>query len=148
MKLELDAFKSKVIAYCMDKINAEIALYENEMQASQESANAEEKSSAGDKYETGRAMSQHARDRYAQRLSEKLIERKIISNDLKFYHALNDKDEAVYFLLGPSIGQTLIDGFNVIILSQHSPLGKQLKGKKKGDAIHWNSIHWMIKNIL
>ena len=42
------------------------------MANAQESANAEEKSSAGDKYETGRAMMQIERDKAAQQLNESM----------------------------------------------------------------------------
>ena len=42
------------------------------MDGAQQSANQEEKSSAGDKYETGRAMAQIARDQAAQQLDEAL----------------------------------------------------------------------------
>lgn len=40
------------------------------MAAAQESSNTETKSSAGDKYETGRAMAQQERDRHAMQLHE------------------------------------------------------------------------------
>ncbi len=40
------------------------------MAAAQESSNTETKSSAGDKYETGRAMAQQERDRHAVQLHE------------------------------------------------------------------------------
>ncbi|RZK21399.1 MAG: 3-oxoacyl-ACP synthase [Hymenobacter sp.] len=41
-----------------------------EMIAAQESSNTDTKSSAGDKYETGRAMAQQERDRHARQLHE------------------------------------------------------------------------------
>ncbi|MFM7852135.1 MAG: 3-oxoacyl-ACP synthase, partial [Flammeovirgaceae bacterium] len=42
------------------------------MSSAQDAANAEEKSSAGDKYETGRAMAQIERDKAAMQLAEVL----------------------------------------------------------------------------
>ena len=50
------------------------------MQDSQESANNQEKSSAGDKYETSRAMGQIDRDMYAYQLLEAEKDLNIITN--------------------------------------------------------------------
>ena len=50
------------------------------MQDSQESANNQEKSSAGDKYETSRAMGQIDRDMYAYQLLETEKDMNIITN--------------------------------------------------------------------
>ena len=47
-------------------LTEKIRVAETAMQAAQASANEETKSSAGDKYETGRAMAQNDRDMYAR----------------------------------------------------------------------------------
>ena len=58
------------------------------MKAAQESANSNEKSSMGDKYETGRAMGQLERDMHAKRLSELQTEyAKLIQINLDYVHA-------------------------------------------------------------
>ena len=53
-KLSFKAFKLKNFA--LDLIGQRMTTAKEAMQQAQESANSEEKSSAGDKYETGRAM--------------------------------------------------------------------------------------------
>src|ERR1043166_4419031 len=59
-------------ARCLEIVQQRINAAKQAMDAAQESANQEEKSSAGDKYETGRAMAQIARDQAAQQLDEAL----------------------------------------------------------------------------
>jgi hypothetical protein len=61
MKLTI-TFKIRLFEHCKNEIERRVANFEYAMMDAQASANSEDKSSAGDKYETGRAMSQIARD--------------------------------------------------------------------------------------
>lgn len=55
------------------------------MEGAQEAANSESKSSAGDKYETGRAMAQLERDRHAQLLAEaQKVERELTQLNIEY----------------------------------------------------------------
>jgi transcription elongation GreA/GreB family factor len=60
------AFHAACLAYVQQRLDEARA----GMAAAQESSNTETKSSAGDKYETGRAMAQQERDRHAMQLHE------------------------------------------------------------------------------
>ena len=62
--------KSTFYAACQAFLTQRIAAARVEMQAAQESSNSETKSSAGDKYETGREMANQERDRHAAQLHE------------------------------------------------------------------------------
>lgn len=62
--------KPALHAACQAIIAQRIAAATQAMQAAQESANSETKSSAGDKYETGRAMAQEERNRNAAQLHQ------------------------------------------------------------------------------
>jgi len=59
--------KAEILAFIRGRLQEQAELCLREMDLAQESANSEEKSSAGDKYETGRAMSQQQRDFFARR---------------------------------------------------------------------------------
>src|SRR4051812_46127733 len=52
------AFKHSVHSACINSVQQKINLVQQSIQEAQRSANEETKSSAGDKYETGRAMAQ------------------------------------------------------------------------------------------
>ena len=62
--------KPTLHAACQAIITQRMAAATQAMQAAQESANSETKSSAGDKYETGRAMAQEERNRNATQLHQ------------------------------------------------------------------------------
>src|SRR6478609_11532726 len=64
------SLRQKLFNACVEYVNLRIDTSKQAMADAQESANAEEKSSAGDKYETGRAMMQIERDKAAQQLHE------------------------------------------------------------------------------
>ncbi|MGI4869922.1 MAG: hypothetical protein ACRYFX_01955 [Janthinobacterium lividum] len=57
-------------AACLAYVQQRLVAAQAGMAAAQASSNSETKSSAGDKYETGRAMAQQERDRHAQQLHE------------------------------------------------------------------------------
>src|SRR6202000_329842 len=67
-------FKSKLKKWGLDLISQRIATANDAMQQAQQAANSEEKSSAGDKYETGRAMGHLQKDMHARQLAESLKE--------------------------------------------------------------------------
>ena len=62
--------KPACYAACLAYVHARLDAARAGMAAAQESSNSETKSSAGDKYETGREMAQQERDRQASQLLE------------------------------------------------------------------------------
>ncbi len=132
---EASALKQQLIDTAILALNERIRHAENAMKDAQESANQEEKSSAGDKYETGRAMGQLQRDMNAKQL---LLAKK----ELTFLQQLNTSPKenvgsgsliktatACYFI---SIGLGTIDSNQgkVHLISIESPIGKLMNGLK------------------
>jgi predicted O-methyltransferase YrrM len=62
--------KKEIFEHCKNMLLQRIADGEKAVLDAQEAANSEEKSSMGDKYETGRAMSQLAREMSAKQVFE------------------------------------------------------------------------------
>jgi len=146
-------FKQNVLQHCKYILEQRIATAKVAMHAAQEAANSEDKSSAGDKYETSRAMGQLARDMNAKQLAEAQSELNIlfkINFDVKsdrviqgsIIHTANE----IYFIAA-GIGNLEIDKQKVIVLSPKSPLAIALTGKKAGDEILFNTKKIVIKNI-
>lgn len=110
------------------------------MEAAQESANGESKSSAGDKYETGRAMAQNDRNLYASQwaqwndLSQQLTRFKNPPADHHVSPGSLIETTLGWFWLSVSLGRLPMDDLTITILSASSPLGKTLVGKKTGDS--------------
>jgi len=134
--------KEEVVAFIRGRLIEQAETCRTEMELAQQSANSEEKSSAGDKYETGRAMSRHQRDFYAGRLSESLSH--IALFDAAIGRPATGKIQAgslfkageQQFFVGSGLGLlTLPSGLKVVCTTADSPLGKSLLGKKEGEDI-------------
>jgi hypothetical protein len=70
--MENENVKVELIKACYDFINRRIETIQGVISAAQDSANDETKSSAGDKYETGRAMMQLEIENNSKQLTEAL----------------------------------------------------------------------------
>ncbi len=149
-------FKRAVFLQCKDILEQRIANSENAMKFAQESANSEEKSSAGDKYETSRAMGQLARDMNAKQLAEAKTE---LNGLLKLHiELLSDKiilgsmaetNNGIYFIAaGIGVIETKIKNrTKVIVLSAGAPLAKMMLGKKAGERFLFNGKNIEVINI-
>ena len=121
-------------------INERISNAKTAMNLVQESVNSEGKSSAGDKYETGRAMAQIERDIYARQLANTQNELKVLRNiditkpSLSVGLGTLAKTSAGYFFISISIGKIEINNQTIIAVSSNSPIGLVLKGKKVGES--------------
>lgn len=114
-----------------------------------ESRDSDTKSSAGDKFETGREMMQREMDKWSAQIDQTLIflnkldriadlpASAIISEG-----SLVETDQETYFI---SIGYGKLD--SIYAISMESPLGVELKGKRVGDCIEMRGRKITIKQI-
>ncbi|RYX87185.1 3-oxoacyl-ACP synthase [bacterium] len=112
------------------------------------------KSSAGDKYETGRAMMQQEIDLNARQLLEArklqaLLQQ--INSDTK--HEVAQTGSLVTtnqgdFYLAVGSGALFIDGKKYFAISAASPIGLKLKGKKAGESFMLNGKEIKILSVL
>jgi transcription elongation GreA/GreB family factor len=134
--------KQQVIEAVRQIIAERMDTAQRAMQAAQESANAETKSSAGDKYETGRAMSQRDRDMYAQQYETARREMASVERlaDLPNNPAIVVPGALVkttndLFWIAVSIGKITVNEQTVMVISAQAPVGKILMGRKTGDTV-------------
>ena len=140
MKPPSPEVKEKLVAACKAYAEERIATAREAMENAQRSANAEEKSSAGDKYETGRAMMQRERDQAAMLLEESLkllsilerIKPDATSDNVITGSIVMSKD--VNFFIGISAGVLTVNDINFIAVAPASPIAQQLLGKAVGDS--------------
>lgn len=131
--------KKQLHQLCLEFLEKRIEVAKGAMDDAQQSANAEEKSSMGDKYETGRAMSQNVRDINAKQLSEAL-------KDITVIKQLNPEKEnttvalgaavkttAGNFYISVSIGQLKVNNETWFALSAIAPIAQAILDKKAGD---------------
>ncbi len=123
------------------------------MQDSQESANNQEKSSAGDKYETSRAMGQIDRDMHAYQLLETEKDMNIITNleidkinqVIKPGSVFEINSQLIFVAIG--LGTILVNNISVLVISYKSPLYEQLKFKSVGDLVFFKNEKHQIETI-
>lgn len=146
-------FKTRLKKWALDLIGQRIATARTAMEQAQEAANGEEKSSAGDKYETGRAMGHLQKDMHARALAESVKE-------LATLHAVPAETlckegragaflqaKGIAFFISAGLGKQIIDGQTVIFLSPQAPLAKLLQDKKAGDAIIFNKEMVIVQDV-
>jgi transcription elongation GreA/GreB family factor len=145
--------KTELKDHCISVIQDRIAGLITAMADAQHAANEETKSSAGDKYETARAMNQLEKDMLARQLTENKKELAAmmevdISGDHETTRAgsLVSCGEMDFFLLG-GLGKMVMDGVTVFVISPNAPLAQSLLGKKKGDAFMFNKQSMEIRGV-
>ena len=137
-------WKQQLKATCIDILQQRINTSEQAMNDAQDSANNEDKSSAGDKYETSRAMGQLDRDMNAKQMEEaqrQLAAINSIATDA-FYDSITtgsvvvSKDHLFFISLG--LGSTVIDKHLVVLLSPHAPVASAMMSRKSGEKFAFN----------
>ena len=119
----------------------------------QQAANQEEKSSAGDKYETARAMSHLQKDMHSRQLSENRKELAIlhgVSTDAVYSTAVPGafiECNGICFFIASGLGKHITEGRTVFFLSPNAPLAQQLQQKKAGDHFRFNNMDTKIIDL-
>ena len=136
--------KKSLLSQCADLINDKIKVLEKMTDDIQSDANNETKSSAGDKYETGRAMMQQERDKYEGQLDKARLTRAHlhrIKPDVTIgvvsFGAVVKTQLANYFI-AISAGRMQVDGDKFYVISPQAPLAKSIIGKQSGDSFEFN----------
>lgn len=132
--------KKALFSACESHVNGRIKSIEDAMRNAQSAANEETKSSAGDKYETGRAMMHLEKEKLAGQLSEAAKMKKaldLIDGDkLHTVAALGSmvRTAGASYYISVSVGKLEVEGEVFFAISPASPIGRQLLGKKQGES--------------
>jgi hypothetical protein len=137
-------YKTILFQHCLAYVDSRIETAQQAMNYAQAAANEEGKSSAGDKYETGRAMMQIERDKAAQQLDEALKLRKQLEG-IKTTHestlirpgciVLTDH---VNFYIAISAGRIQAGEKEFIAIAPNAPMANTLVNLKQGDRFPFN----------
>ena len=145
--------KHQVLDLLKSQLDTRVQAAQEAMQNAQDSANEETKSSAGDKYETGRAMAQIERDRHAQLYDQLRQERAVLDRidpDFVFQRvglgALVKTSVGVFFV-SISAGMVEVERQKIIAMSPQSPLGASLMGKQVGDSFLFQQKKGVIEEL-
>lgn len=145
--------KIKLHSLCQAYIEQRIDTAQKAIAIAQASANEETKSSAGDKYETGRAMAQLEIEKNATQLAE-AQKLKAALGQIKPEHPTNVVQSGSLvvtsqgnFYIAISAGQFTIDAVNYFSISPASPIGSKLIGLKEGIRFSFNTRIYQIEKV-
>jgi transcription elongation GreA/GreB family factor len=146
-------YKKRLHQYCVEIIQQRINAALQAMQNAQAAANSEEKSSAGDKYETGRAMSHLEKDMHARQLAANQNEQAaLLAVDSNATHksvaagSIVICNEIIFFIAA-GIGKITFENETVYLLSPNAPLAKSMFGKVAGDSFNFNNKLVIIREV-
>lgn len=152
MNQDMRELKQTLLEACKAMVVKKVDALQANLKEFQDAANEETKSSAGDKYETGRAMMHLEKEKVAHALNEVLKQKKVLDQldtHLDQEAALGSvlKTSKGHFYLSVSLGKIKHNDLDVFCLSPVSPLGKMFLGTKKGDHITFNKMSYEIIEI-
>jgi transcription elongation GreA/GreB family factor len=147
------ALKRQLLEACQSQLAERIASLEAALAAIQESKNNETKSSAGDKYETGRAMMQLEADKISARLdlakSTQQQLRQIKVDTVKATIGIGSivkTDQRTYFV-SVSLGKVQLHGDFYYCISTEAPLARLMMGKRAGEVVEINGRKEKIREV-
>ena len=145
--------KKSLYQLCLQFVEQRISHAQVALDSATEAGNSEDKSSAGDKHETGRAMAQIDQENARKQLHEarelknalmKIIQdvssAKVIAGSL----VVTDKNS---FYVAVAAGKMEVEGTTVFVLSPVSPIGQKLLGLSAGEQMEFNGQVYKIKEV-
>ncbi|MFN3405996.1 MAG: 3-oxoacyl-ACP synthase [Cytophagaceae bacterium] len=146
--------KNKYHSLCYSFVEERISSAQKAIASAQAAANDETKSSAGDKYETGRAMMQLEIEKNTVQLGEALKLKQVLDQiDPEKKHEVVSLGSLVTtnegkFYISISAGQLTTSGEKFFAISAVSPIGKMLMGKRRNDSFEFNGRKYVVEEVL
>jgi transcription elongation GreA/GreB family factor len=149
----MNSIKEQLYKMCVDYVQKRINEARQAIADAQESADEETKSSAGDKYETGREMMQQETDRNQAQLNEanKLM---VQLSGLSYSAASSSANPGSLvdtnfgkFFIAISAGSLSLGSQTYYAVSPASPIGVKLNGTKAGDEFSLNGRAYRVEKV-
>lgn len=147
-------FKEQLILHLHSILDEKINGFKANISSIQESRDNDTKSSAGDKFETGRAMADIELANVERQLNQTLNQKQELNrlspnadHNNAHYGSLVHTTAGLYFL-AISMGPVKFDKQKVFCISLSSPIGEAIKGKKAGEDFSFRGRSITIKDIL
>jgi len=147
-------FKEKVHQHCLERVDAGLEDLQKQLRELSESVANETKSTAGDKYETARAMLHIEQDQIRSRIATLQTQKEVLSTISRNMSNSSQVSPGslvlmgdVYYYLSIGLGRLQVEGQPVVALSIQSPLGSKLKGLTQGDCIEMNGKNLLISEL-
>ncbi len=146
--------KQQLYKLCAEQIQQRITDAETAIAEARKASENDTKSSAGDKYETGRAMMQQEIDLNSRQLLEaRKLQSQLQQINPNTIHSIAQAGSLIEtdqenFYLAVSTGALFIGTKRYYAISVASPIGFQLKGKQVGDVFELNGKEFRVLRVL
>ncbi len=150
----MKTIKQQLHALCLIYIEERIKGANQAIQFAQASANEETKSSAGDKYETGRAMAQLEIEKNStQRAEAQKIKQILLQLDpTKTSNTIQSGSLVITnqgkFYISIPAGQIVVEEEIYFAISPSSPIAQKLLGLKVGDRFSFNKKEFGVEEVI
>jgi transcription elongation GreA/GreB family factor len=149
----ISELKKSIISHCVNLIEKQISGLRSEIADLSAGAQNENKSTAGDKHETSRAMMHLEQEKLMKRIAELELQLNQMHQIQNAEHG-NQKANGVLYecdrvniMVATGLGKIEIDNISCFVVSRQSPIAIQLSGKKVNDTIVMNKETFTIQNI-
>ena len=150
----MNTFKEKIYQTAIAQVKEKINLLKTERKAINDGILEDTKSSAGDKFETGR----ETMSRDLMTVENQLKQANYEFDELCRFQAIKEASATVQegslvqvgtdtYLISVSLGQLVVEGKKLFLLSKNSPLGEILIGKKKNDQVEFRGKSILISEL-
>lgn len=139
------SLKNQLLAACLQKVEANLSEIEQALQSAREAANDSTKSTAGDKYETTRAMMHLEQEKLSSQLAEaRQMKGMLLQIEPEKPHSKVETGSLVVttsgrYFLSVGLGKIEVDGNVFFVISPASPIGQLLGGKSAGDTFSFRN---------
>ena len=147
------SYKKNLHQHCISILQQRIDATMQAIQNAQAAANSEEKSSAGDKYETSRAMSHLEKDMHARQFgaNQQELAALLAVDCSKLYTAVATGSivvcNSLSFFIAAGLGKITFQEVVIYLLSPHAPVAKLLLHKVAGNSITFNNKELLIEAV-
>ena len=146
--------KQQLYNQCVAYVQSCMAAAEDAYKDAEKASNDDTKSSAGDKYETGRAMMQQEKDRNTIQVNE--ANKLMVALTAISTKGNSDKIESGsvvitdnnQFYIAISAGSLVVDGKTYFAVSPASPIVMKMIGKKAGDSFEVNGKVYRVLEVM
>lgn len=148
------ALKKKLHAHCQGLLEKRIAAAKEGIAQTQAAANEETKSSAGDKYETGREMLQQEQNKASLQLVEAMKLKRVLDEldpsgtCTRVAPGCLVKTDKACFYIAVGLGEVVMEEGAFILMSAVAPLARLLSGAKVGEQVQLNGRTYTVEGLV
>jgi len=142
--------KTELHAKVASVLEEKLQLIQDSIEKLKSSAAEDTKSSAGDKYETGREMIRQEIDKAEKMKSEYATQQEVLKS-IKAdepHQAVGQgslvQTDKMWLYVAVSLGKINLKGQDVFVISSQAPLARMIMGKVSGDQIAFNGVSYRV----